>query len=323
MPGGSTKIGGKSINSDLEDLDLETPAITLELDNDQLKDLDNVKLNINIIEKNVSDEGVNVSRDLFDIKEEFKIADLEYDEATDGYVNVDHEGEEFVIRGILTNTGHSPSKGNEKIYIIKQDNWDKPLATSDYINLNVNEQEQFVMSIDDNTLYGNEYGYDDLVLFVKNDKGDILSEYVIATINADFPYNFKVNGQSEKIKIKVGESINLNTTYEPSDRFINANIAYSINDYEIANVIDNKLYAVNEGTTVLNLSALEYGGNKSIEIEVVPNTGGDDRRSGRRDSGSDSSGGGAGPIPNNKAVINSTKVGHTKYIPTVLDFKTN
>lgn len=321
LPGGSTKIGGKSINSDLEDLDLETPAITLELDNDQLKDLDNVKLNINIIEKNVSDEGVNVSRDLFDIKEEFKIADLEYDEATDGYVNVDHEGEEFVIRGILTNTGHSPSKGNEKIYIIKQDNWDKPLATSDYINLNVNEQEQFVMSIDDNTLYGNEYGYDDLVLFVKNDKGDILSEYVIATINADFPYNFKVNGQSEKIKIKVGESINLNTTYEPSDRFINANIAYSINDYEIANVIDNKLYAVNEGTTVLNLSALEYGGNKSIEIEVVPNTGGDDRRSDRSDSGSDSSGGGAGPIPNNKAVINSTKVGHTKYIPTVLDSK--
>ena len=319
LPGGSTKINGLSIDSSL---DYDTPTITLNLTKEQMKNLDNVKFNMNIKEKNMADEGTNITRDLFDVKEEFTIADMEDDEATDGYVDVDHEGDEFVIRGILTNTGHSPSKGNEKIYVIKQDNWDKPIATSDYIDLDVNEQTQFVLIIGDDILNGNEYGYDDLVVFVKNDKGDILSEYMLATINSDYPYNFKVNGQTEKIKIKSGEAIDLKTTYEPSDRFINATIIYSTADCEIANVIDNKLYGLNLGKTTMNLSALEYGGNDTIEIEVIPNTECDDKPSSRGSSGSDGSGSsGAGPIPNNKQDIKTTQVGHIKSVATVLDSK--
>lgn len=319
LPGGSTRIGGMSMNSDL---DFETPSISLILTSEQAKNLDDVKLNFNIVEKNMSDAGVNLECDLFDIKQEYKISDLEDDEDKEGYVTVEHEGDEFVIKGILTNSGYSASKGNEKIYIIKQDNWDKPIASSDYIDLDIGEQTQFVMTIADNVLYGTEYGYEDLVVFVKNDKGDVLSEYVLATVNSDCPYNFKVNGQTEKIQVKLGKSINLNTTYEPSERFVNASIIYTTNDYEIAHVVDDKLYGVNLGTTVLDLSAAEYGGHKTIQVEVVPDTDDDNKRRGSSDGGDSSGGGsGAGPIPNTTQNVQTTKVATAKYVPVVLDSK--
>ena len=322
LPGGNTKIGGMSINSDV---DIETPLITLSLNETQVKNIEDVKFELNIVEKNIHDEGVNISGNLFDVIEEFKLIDLEDEETIDSHITTEHEGDEFVIKGILINSGYIPAKGNEKIYIIKQDDWDKPIATSDYINLDVNEQTRFAISIPDDILYGNEYGYEDLVVVVKNDNGDVLSEYMVATVNADSPYNFKLNGQTEKIKIKIGESVNLNPTYEPSDRFINASFIYSTSDIEIANVIDNKIIGFNEGTTKLNMSTLEYGGNKTIEVEVVPNSGDNDDKNtpSRSSSGSDGGGSssGVGPIPNNNIEIKTTNVPYVKNDTAVLDSK--
>ena len=131
-------------------------------------------------------------------------------------------------------------------------------------------QLQFAIPIDKSVLEGVTNGVKDLVLYVANDDGKVFSTYEFATINAKVPYDFKVNGSDEDITIKVGESIELTSTYEPSERYKNAKVMYSSNNSEVATILSNKLIGVATGSTVMTLTTKEFGGSKSINVNVLP-----------------------------------------------------
>ncbi|MBR1453726.1 MAG: hypothetical protein IJ593_03680, partial [Lachnospiraceae bacterium] len=193
---------------------------------------------------------------------------------------------------------------------------------SDYINLPLKQQMQFTLPISNSVLSNAKYGYKDLVLYVKSDDGTILSDYEIATVNAKTPYNFKVNGGNEKIELKVGETLKLNTTFEPSDRYRSATILYSVEDSNVARSGENEIYGVAEGTTKLRLTTKEFGGSKTIEVNVVPNENNGGGSISYRSGGS-SSGGGNGPAIQLDTVVNTTNVNIVKGNPLVIDNSAN
>ena len=217
------------------------------------------------------------------------------------------------------NTGDIDSNGDEKIYIIDQDDWNNPIATSEYINLPLSGQMQFSIPISKNVLSNAKRGIKDLVLCVKNDKGDILSQYEIATINASMPYDFKVNGVTDQISVCVGDSLKLDTTFEPSDRYKNATIIYSVEDGNIAKTDNDNIYGVAEGTTKLRLTTKEFGGSMTIIVNVEPSGGGG---GGRPGGGGGGGGGGVGPALPSDVVINTTTVDFVKGNPIVIDART-
>ena len=171
-----------------------------------------------------------------------------------GKITVEQNGDAFVLKGLIKNTGNTDSMGNEKIYVINQMEWDNPIASSDYIDLPMGSQMQFEIPVDSSKILGIERGVKDLVAYVANDEGVRFSDYEIATVNARQAFNFKVNGAVEKIMVRKGEKINLTTTYSPNEKYKNATIMYSVLDGDVAKVRDNKLYGVNIGTTKLMLT---------------------------------------------------------------------
>ncbi len=70
-----------------------------------------------------------------------------------------------------------------------------------------------------------------------------------ATVNAKRPFNFKVNSSSEKIQIRQGDTIELNTTYEANERYKNATIMYAVTDVDITKTEGNKFTGLEIGTT--------------------------------------------------------------------------
>lgn len=294
-PGNDTMIGGMALAASTS---VATPIISITLSEAERRNIDKVKINLTIVEKAIGDSGISIDDDLFDIKERFTITDLgEYTEEDNPYNNLTayQEGDQFVIKGVITNVGNIYSKKNERIYVINQDDWDKPVAMSDYIDLAVNEQMQFAIPID-NSVITNEYGIDELVLYVKNDDGEILSDYSLAEVNAITPYNFKVNNKTDEIVVRLGETINLTTTFEPKSRYRSATVLYTVEDNNIAENVDDKLIGLKVGTTKMKLTTEEFGGNKEIEVKVVqyrPSPGGDTPGGG---SGGGGGGGGLGPI---------------------------
>ena len=271
IPGGTTRIGGYSIVSTLSNV---TAPIYVTLTPEQQKHLDKAKVTLYVDEKSIvgSNTGVTSSKDLFDIKEEYQfvVDETENEKQSYGNLKVTQEGDTFTVEGVLLNTGNSDSLGNEKIYVIDQDNWGVPIASSSYIDMKAGTQLQFAITIDKTVLDGVTNGVKDLVLYVANDDGKVFSTYEFATINAKVPYDFKVNGSDEDITIKVGESLELTSTYEPSERYKNAKVLYSSNNSEIATVLSNKLTGVATGSTVLTLTTKEFGGSKSINVTVLP-----------------------------------------------------
>ena len=282
-PGNDTLIGGRSVHASSSTI---TPDISITLTEAERHNIDKVKLNLTVVERGVGDTGISITRDLFDVKERFSITDLGEDDIDDDpyrYLTIYQEDDEFVIKGVLMNSGNIDSKKNERIYVISQDDWDTPIAKSDYIDLPINQQMKFAIPVDASYIT-NEYGIDDLVLYVMNDDKKILSEYSLATIDATIPYNFMVNNASDELEVGLGEVLRLNTTFEPSSRYRNATILYTVDDTDIARNEGNELFGINIGTTKLHLTTAEFGGNKEITVNVVPS----------RDSGGSSSGGGGG-----------------------------
>lgn len=268
LPGSEARIGGLSYG----DSSIETPAIYFTLTREQQKHLDKVKIEINIKEHGLLyDIGVSSTKEAFDVKEYFSFASLEGDVKEDyGNVIVEQSGDTFILKGLLKNTGSTDSMGNEKIYVIDQWNFDKPIATSDYIDMPIGSQMQFEIPVDCSKIVNLEKGVKDLVVYVTNDEGKQLSDYEVTTINAKQPFNFKVNGGADLIQIKKGESINLTTTYSPNEKYKNATILYSVSDGDIAKTSDNKLYGLNEGITKLSLTTKEFGGSREVDVVVTP-----------------------------------------------------
>lgn len=266
LPGNETIIGSYSYGEN----PTYTPEIYFTLNKEQQKHLDKVEVEITAIEHNVQDYGVISKEKAFDLKETFTFASLDgLTEDEYGKLTVDQIGDSFVIKGILQNTGSTDSNNNEKIYVIDQENWDVDIASSDYIDLPMGSQMQFEIPIDSNLIPNLEKGVKDLVVYVKNDDGVKLSDYEIVTINARQPFGFKVNGGIEEIKLKEGEDIDLSTTYVPNEKYINATILYSIANSDVAQLSDNKLLAINKGTTKLTLTTKEFGGSKDINVTVL------------------------------------------------------
>ena len=306
LAGNETIIGGSTV---VDGTAHTTPDIYFTLTEEERHHIDKVKIKLNIIERNVGDSGVESEKNVFDAKERFNFMVQDSNEINNDYngnLEVQQEGDEFVLKGILKNSGDTDTLGNEKIYVIDQNNWDEPIATSEYLDLPLNGQMQFSIPIDNSILSNTKNGIKDLVVYVKNDEGKYLSDYEIATINARTPYDFKVNGKEDKIEIKVGERVTLNTTYEPSERYKNANIIYSVADSKIAKSTGNTLYGVKAGSTTLKLTTKEFGGNKEIIVVVKPKTNPPQPPSGGGSSGG--GGGAAGPITYRPNVTNLSAV---------------
>ncbi len=266
LPGATAIIGGKSPSG------ITTPEIYFTLSREQQKHIEDVKITLTVKETEIVDDGKRTTLNVFNINKKFDFIPSNIDgsvNADKGSIDVKQIGDSFVIDGILKNNGNTHSSGNEKIYVIKQDDWDHPIASSSYIDLPIHRQMHFTLPIHESVLYGNNKGIDDLVVCVMNDEGKIISDYELATLNAKVPYNFKVNGGVDKIQVKVGETIQLNTTYEPSERYKNATILYTIDDANLAKVTDNSIVGVAEGTTKLRLTTKEFGGSKYVDIEVT------------------------------------------------------
>ena len=267
MPGCESRIGGESYGED----PTTTPEIYFTLTKEQQKHLDKVKVEISVEEHNVVGSWVTSTKDVFDVKEFFAFASLEGDFEEDyGKITVEQNGNSFVLKGLLKNAGSTDSIGNERICVINQPYWDAPIASSSYIDLAMGSQMQFEIPIDGSKLNNIERGIKDLALYVTNDEGKKLSDYEIATINVRQPFNFKVNGGADKIQVRAGEAINLDTTYSPNEKYKNATILYTVNDSDIAKTNDNKLYGVNEGTTRLTLTTKEFGGIREVDVIVLP-----------------------------------------------------
>ena len=266
LPGATTIIGGKSPSG------ISTPEIYFTLSGEQQKFIDKVKITLTVKETEIVDEGKRTTLDVFDINKKFDFIPSNIDGSSNtdrGSINVRQIGDTFVIDSILKNDGSTHSSGNEKVYVIKQDDWDHPIASSSYIDLPIHRQMHFTLPIHESVLYGNNKGIEDLIVYVMNDNGKVLSDYEIATLNAKVPYNFKVNGGVDKIEVKAGETILLDTTYEPSARYKNATILYTVEDSNIAKVSDNKIIGVEKGITKLRLTTKEFGGSKYIDVEVT------------------------------------------------------
>ena len=268
LPGSEARIGGLSYG----DSSIETPAIYFPLTKDQQKHLDKVKIEINIKEHQIyHDIGVSSTKEVFDVKEYFAFTNLEGNIEEDyGNVIVEQSGDTFILKGLIKNTGSADSTGNEKIYVIDQWNFDKPIATSDYIDMPIGSQMQFEIPVDCSKIVNLEKGVKDLVVYVTNDEGKQLSDYEVTTINAKQPFNFKVNGGADLIQIKKGESIDLTTTYSPNKKYKSATILYTVSDGDVAKTNGNKLLGINEGKTKLTLTTKEFGGTKEIDILVNP-----------------------------------------------------
>ena len=268
LPGSEARIGGLSYG----DSSIETPPIYFTLTREEQKHLDKVKIEINIKEHQIyHDTGVSSTKDVFDVKEYFAFTNLEGNVEEDyGNVIVEQSGDTFILKGLLKNTGSTDSMGNEKIYVIDQWNFDKPIATSDYIDMPIGSQMQFEIPVDCSKIVNLEKGVKDLVVYVTNDEGKQLSDYEVTTINAKQPFNFKINGGADVIQIKKGESINLNTTYSPNEKYKNATILYSVSDGDIAKTNGNKLLGINEGKTKLKLTTKEFGGSREVDVVVTP-----------------------------------------------------
>lgn len=295
------------------------------LTKEQQNNLDKVILRTRFVERNIGDSQINntVEMELFNTKEQFDFVE-NYDEALGNRdfdnpaILADQEDGRFVVSGILKNTGNLPTRGNEKIYVYVEDS-DKPIAVSDYIDLPIGEQLQFEIPISIDSVPNFKNGGKDIILIVKNDSGDELSREAWAILNIDNPYNFKVNGDSNTVRLKVGETITLNTTYEPSDIYQDTDMTYIVTNKEVAINNGNTLYGVSAGETTMQVSTKEYGGREVVKVIVESNDSSRGGRSGRSVGGG---GGGVGPtIPSDQkvrtSIVNTTKTNTMAINPSI------
>ena len=308
FPGNETLIGTAGRSSGEE----ATPDIYFTLTKEQQKHLDRVKVNIHVEEHSTYDHGIDTSRDMFDVQEAFSFYNLEGVDAGEySNVTVEQNGDTFIVKGILKNSGNTDTNGNEKIYVLDQENWDADIASSDYINLAMGDQMTFEIPIDAAMFSDFPMGVKDLVVYVKNDEGKKLSDYEIAILNVMRPYYFEINDQKEVLEIELGNSMDLRTTYEPREKYKNATVLYSLRDKGVVSIKDNRIFGESLGSTKLVLTTKEFGGADEIEVNVVANRGGS--------GGSSSGGGGAGPALPSDAVINTTKVDITRANSMIID----
>ena len=326
IPGNSSVIGGKSSGaSTISGTKYTTPDIYITLSKEQQRHIDKVKLNLNIKEHGIVDQGINYEGDVFNVKEKYRFDTFNiYTDSSEVYgqkLRVEKVGDDFVLRGHLENVGNIDSKGDAKIYIYDQKDWDNPIAVSDYIDLQMSKQMKIDVPISDSVVKDLNRGIKDYLVYVKNDAGDTLSNWELATLNIREPYKFKVNDSSDTIKLKVGETLKLNTTFEPADKYTGATILYSVEDADIARSGDNTLYGVAVGETTLHLTTKEYGGKHQLNVIVEEqNNGGGRSYSG---GGSSGGGGGAGPALPYDASINTMTTNAVKANSLTIDARVN
>ena len=313
LPGHTTIIGGATTGPG--ETPIRTPDIFFTLTREQQRHLDKVKLHMNIVENSIGDSGISSSMDVFEICEKFDfVAQRELNGycPDEKYLKVYQTEDGFDIRGILINTGNIDSFGNEKIYVIDQNDWSHPIASSDPINLKIGDQMHFKIHVDNGIINDTKFGVKDLVLCVKNADGKKLSTYEIATVNIRHPYGFKINGVEDVIQLRVGDSLLLNTSYEPNTRYKNLTVLYSVEDGTVAKTDGNVLSAISEGETKLKLTTKEFGGAKEITVKVTeapaptptpdpgPSGGG-----GSSGGGGGGGGGGGAALPNANGLNNN------------------
>lgn len=294
------------------------------LTEEEQKRLDKVTLDLNVKEHGIGDAGIDYSGSVFDVRERYRFItseDLtENDNYFVDYLRTEQVGEDFAVRGILVNSGTIDGKGDAKIYVIDQDDWDNPIAESEKFTLPMANQMQFEIPISGDKIKNMYKGLKHLVVYVANDAGDRLSIAEVATLQVDRPYRFKVNGSATEVRVKVGETLKLNTSYEPTDRYQGATIMYAVTDGNIAASGDNTITGLEEGVTTMKLTTKEFGGSAEINVIVEPakNSGGGDYS-----GGSSGSGGGGGPMIPTDQVVSTTRVNTTKANALSFDVNVN
>lgn len=274
-------------------------ACSIDLTDDMLKNIENIKVDLNIKENGIGDPGINCNgKNVFDIEKKFEFQRI--DQANKLNTNedlliVEQYEDKFVISGNLINKGNINAKGNERIYVSKNGDLNNPIYIGETFSLEQSEVMPFEITIPAEKLDLDEYGFQDLILYVADDKQKY-SNYEVVTAYVNDAYNIKINGKAiDKIEISKGDKLNLDVTYSPKEIYKNATIIYSVEDTNIAKMNENVIEGVKVGTTILHLTTEEFGGNKEIIVSVIEKNNG--RRNNQQSSYDNYGGGGGGGIP--------------------------
>lgn len=125
-----------------------------------------------------------------------------------------------------------------------------------------------------------KYGFTDLYVQIIDKDGNMVTAPQSFNIEADAPYSVTVNDKKtnkaigDEVGLAIGESVELEGSYEPSAHFKEGTVVYSVEDPNVATVDENGVVkAVGEGTTKLYASVDIYDAVREYEITVSDEAG--------------------------------------------------
>ena len=114
------------------------------------------------------------------------------------------------------------------------------------------------------------YGFIDVNVNVRNHDDSNTEERAIDRCFLYQPVKVTVNGTSEKLVVKEGESLSLEAGFGKSRRFENAEITYISEDSEIFAVGENSLTAHKAGEAALRVYLEGYDSYRTVQVQVLP-----------------------------------------------------
>jgi len=101
--------------------------------------------------------------------------------------------------------------------------------------------------------------------------GQECSDPYYITAYMERPIDLKITGAEEgRLKLKQGETLELETKYKQPLYFGESRMLYSVDDSLIAGVDGNTLTAYEPGVTTLSVTTEQFGGQKTVQVTVLP-----------------------------------------------------
>lgn len=191
-------------------------------------------------------------------------------------IGITQDNQNFILHFTATNNGNTTTTEDDKINLVYKPEKAKAsqlgISNESFVEesiggIEVGESKEYNIVI--GNLEGemfNAYGYLPVLAAVTDKAGDIISNAEDCYIVMKAPIDIKVN-DTDKLSLKVGESVELNMVYGPFERFNDVEPNFIIEDSNIAAIIGNQLVGIANGSTKLVANAAPY--NSKAEIEVL------------------------------------------------------
>lgn len=189
---------------------------------------------------------------------------------TDSYVEYDKENKKAVLYGTASNLGNETIKDIKFAPAIYKDGSKKrEIGVEKIDTLAPGESMKLAIPIDIKLKDFGQYGYVD-ILFYPTSGGEELDDNLVTLLESS-PVGILINNKepSEKITIKVGESLKLDTAIAPAN-VASDEVFIASENAEISTMeSDDVLYGVSKGMTSLHIMHMESGITETVEVEVV------------------------------------------------------